>query len=474
MILLVVWDGLRPDMIRDELTPHLARRSRQGVMCMRSHAVWPSATRINSSALSTGCYPGRHGLVDNELYVPALDPAEPISCADSRALQAMAQAEGGRLLTAPTLGEVLQQHGRQMISGGSGSPGTTLLTNPTLTGPIINWAVAWPEPFAEEITTTFGPFLPEASSSIERNRYVIGALCETMIPRYRPDVVTLWLTEPDHAQHGYGLLSPEARDMLAHVDDEIQTLIEHLAAQDSDLTVFDLSDHGFETITGPLPIAEGLIEAGLKDAKDSTDVVLTLSNIYLSDEALPRAPRICAWLLEQPWIGGVFARDDLFDICPGTLPQSAVGGGHARSAAIMYSPGWTHECNDVGVPGTVYRGEGGSVATHGSTSPYTLNNTLVAWGAGIKQGVRSTVPCGIVDIAPTVLHLLGIKAPAWDGRVLHELLASGLQPSEVAVCESTRETTLNGHRQVAYYSHADGGLDTATYLDRVEVITDDE
>jgi predicted AlkP superfamily pyrophosphatase or phosphodiesterase len=458
MILLIVWDGLRPDMIRDDLTPYLARMSRAGVRCDHSHAVWPSATRINASALSTGCYPAKHGLVDNELYVAAVDATRPISCADWRALQAMADAEGGPLLTAPTLGELLPQHGRRMVSGGSGSPGTTYLTNPTLTGPIINWAVAWPPAFEAEMLATQGGLLSAASSSVERNRMVIATLRDVLIPRHRPDVVTLWFTEPDHAQHHDGLLSPAAIEMLRHVDAEVETLVAHLeATQPEALTVFCLSDHGFDTIGPELPLDTELVRHGFKATLDSTDVVLTSNSIFLSDESLPRTPALAAWLLTQPWISGVFVRDDLIEQCPGALPQSAVGGSHARSAAIMYSPRWSHDANRLGVPGTVAGRPGGSVATHGSTSPYALHNVLVAWGAGIKERTISAAPCGIVDIAPTVLRLLGLTPPAsMDGRVLEELLADGPAPEELAVTRSTREAEANGQRQMAQYSAVAG------------------
>lgn len=465
MILLLVWDGLRPDMIRDDLTPYLARQSREGVHCRASHAVWPSATRINAASLSTGCYPARHGLVDNELYVPTLDAARPISCADWRALQQMADLEGGRLLTVPTLGEVLQQHGRRLVSGGSGSPGTTYLTNPTLTGPIVNWAVAWPKVFQEEVARRYGGLLSEESSSVERNHLVIAALRDLMVPAYSPDVVTLWLTEPDHAQHYHGLLSAEACAMLRHVDAEVEALVAHLAATQPDpLTVFVLSDHGFDTIGPAASIEQALVEAGLKGAPDSADIVVAGCSVYLSDEARPRLGKIAHWLLAQPWVSGVFVRDDVLDGACGALPQSAVGGGHRRSAELMYSYRWTHEANAAGVPGTVY-GRPGLAATHGSTSPYALHNVLVAWGQGIKTHTVSEAPCGIVDIAPTVLRLLGIEPPpTMDGRVLEELLEGGPAPTSLDITRQTRWAEADGHRQTAHYQAAGA----CRYLDWVD------
>ena len=94
MILLIVWDGLRPDAITVENTPFLHRMAGRGVFCKNSHAVFPTSTRINSAALATGCYPSRHGIVDNELYIPALDPKGVVSCADWRVLKALADTKG--------------------------------------------------------------------------------------------------------------------------------------------------------------------------------------------------------------------------------------------------------------------------------------------------------------------------------------------------------------------------------------------
>ena len=53
----MVWDGMRPDLISPELTPNLWRLTQSGVRCLDSHAVFPTVTRINSASLSTGCSP---------------------------------------------------------------------------------------------------------------------------------------------------------------------------------------------------------------------------------------------------------------------------------------------------------------------------------------------------------------------------------------------------------------------------------
>jgi arylsulfatase A-like enzyme len=468
MILILIWDGLRPDMIDAELTPHLFEMAGRGVFCHASHAVFPTATRINSASLATGCYPGKHGIVDNELYVPALNPTGPISCADWRALQAMAESEGGRLLTTPTLAETLHAAGRRLVAGGSGSPGTTYLANPTVTDPVVNWACAWPPAVEDEIALRQGGMLTEDSDSTERNRFVFAALRDHLIPEQRPDVVTLWITEPDHAQHYHGLKSPEVRTMLHEVDEDVHALVTHLqeTCGPDGLTCFVISDHGFETVqSGADPDAE-MVEAGLISAPGSGEVVRTFTSLYLNGDTRDRLAEVVAFMQSRDWVSAVFVRDDLLGQCPDAMPQSAVMGGHARSAEIMFSYRWTDEANEHGVPGSTVC-PGRVAATHGSSAPYTINNTLVAWGAGIKAGVSSAVPCGIVDIAPTVLHLLGVpQAESMQGRVLHELLADGPDPAELSVTTSTRETVAGPRRQVAHYSHVEG----YRYLDRVNLL----
>jgi arylsulfatase A-like enzyme len=49
----------------------------------------------------------------------------------------------------------------------------------------------------------------------------------------------------------------------------------------------------------------------------------------------------------------------------------------------------------------------------------------VGYGPDFKENAVSDIPCGIVDIAPTVCHLLGLSENGFDGRVLFEGLKDG-------------------------------------------------
>jgi len=61
-VVIVVWDGMRPDFVSEQNTPALWKLSREGVTFRNHHAVYPSATMVNGTALVTGVYPSRNGI----------------------------------------------------------------------------------------------------------------------------------------------------------------------------------------------------------------------------------------------------------------------------------------------------------------------------------------------------------------------------------------------------------------------------
>ena len=62
--------------------------------------------------------------------------------------------------------------------------------------------------------------------------------------------------------------------------------------------------------------------------------------------------------------------------------------------------------------------------SHVTLSPFDMHATLVAAGPHFRSGVVNTLASGNVDIAPTVLWILGLKPRrSMDGRVLTEALA---------------------------------------------------
>jgi len=56
-VIVFVWDGMRPDAISEDDTPHLAALAKQGTFFADNHATYPTFTMINASSFATGSFP---------------------------------------------------------------------------------------------------------------------------------------------------------------------------------------------------------------------------------------------------------------------------------------------------------------------------------------------------------------------------------------------------------------------------------
>ena len=116
-------DGLRPDAIRPEETPNLWRLRQEGVNFPNSHAVFPTVTRVNATAIATGTYPARNGILGNRIYVRAVDPNFAFNNDDHRNLMRLDEVTGGRMVLVKSLGEILAERGKRLAAVSSGSTG---------------------------------------------------------------------------------------------------------------------------------------------------------------------------------------------------------------------------------------------------------------------------------------------------------------------------------------------------------------
>jgi hypothetical protein len=194
-------------------------------------------------------------------------------------------------------------------------------------------------------------------------------------------------------------------------------------------------------------VTRELIDAGLKTSADSDDVVLASSGqaigLHVAGHDPARIAALARFIQSCDWGGVVFtgARG------PGD-PHGTVEGTFALELIHCASPGrgpdllatfpWTSEPNAFGASGADLACTSGGArlltSDHGSMSPWNVRNTLLAWGAGIKRGVTAPAPAGNVDVAPTILALLGIDDhKGMDGRVLAEALVGGPDPAQVPV-----------------------------------------
>jgi len=116
-IVVVVWDGMRPDFITESDTPTLHRLARQGVFFRNHHPVFLSATEVNGTALATGAYPVHSGIMANKEYRPAINPLTPVGTETPQAMRAGDLLTKGHYLSRATIAEILHKNQPEIYKG---------------------------------------------------------------------------------------------------------------------------------------------------------------------------------------------------------------------------------------------------------------------------------------------------------------------------------------------------------------------
>ncbi len=430
--LIIVVDGLRPDYITAENMPALHRLGESGVFFENHHSVIPTVTRVNSSSFSTGSYPETHGLLGNSVYFPKVSPDKALNTSDYKNLKEIAASEGGRLLTATTLAEAVVAAGRKFVAVSSGSTGSAFLLNSTVAGGgVIHPDLILPESQAAHVREVVGPApAEETMPATAAMAWATDAYIKIARGEMDADVAFLWLTDPDHTAHSNGMGAPLTVESLRAADTQIARVLE---AHESlgvahQMNVMVTSDHGFSTHTGGYNPFATLTREGLQGGVHIAD-----GAIYVDNHDKQRIQKIVEAFQCEPGIGAIFTEavgpNANEGWVPGTLALSTIRWQHARSADIFVSQNWDGEKNEAGFAG---RTTNGGVAGHGSTSPFDIHNTLIAYGPMFKTKQRSYVASANPDLAPTVLQVLGITPPkSMTGRVLKEALLGGPDPASV-------------------------------------------
>jgi phosphonoacetate hydrolase len=455
-ILLFFWDGMRPDHIRAELTPNLHALATGGTWYREARDAWPSISDPNITTLATGAYPGRHGIHNG--YLTGLPGDRTRIMPNVKAsIERLRAVNGGRVLPVRTLVEALVDAGRRVVTLGSGPAGHGNMLDPEQVAVAIHTTFGYPDPVVAAVRERFGDPPDKAIGDTATDDWVTDVLLGHVLPELEPDVALVYSVEPDLVQHACDVASPPALAAIRAHDARLGRVLEAVAADAVPTTVIVMSDHGFCSIRESVELRDGLREAGFGDAIDSGRLVCGPLGNEIAVEDGPGARdlslRAGEWLARQRWAGGVFAPDDLAAELDGVLPLRRAwnerDSGAVTGPTLLWSFAWTAERNAHGSAGVV---DAGTIdlghmkrlpgvlqlpklaATHGSLSPHDLNCTLVLAGAGIRASGAIGLPGGVVDVAPTILELLGLPPlPDADGRALDEALTGGPAPAEVAV-----------------------------------------
>jgi arylsulfatase A-like enzyme len=467
-VVVLVWDGMRPDFVTEKNTPTLWKLAQEGVTFRHHHSVYPTATNVNGAAIATGVYPNRNSLLANREFRPQIEARKPFENAEPAVIKKGDEVTGGKYLAVPTIAEMARAAGRSTAI--AGSKAVTLLHDrhaEWMTG--VSKGKGFTIFAGAPISPTLREKLQPALDSLlevpgeaggQRNEFATRALTDTLWRDDVPAFSLLWLSQPDLTQHDD---SPGAETSIAAVrssDQNLAVVLDALAKKKMRETtdILVVSDHGFSTIERSIDFVKVLRAAGFDavksfEAAPKAGQIMVVGNggtilFYVIEHDREVTARLVEWLQRSDFAGVVCAREQF----EGTFPLEFVRANTTDAPDVMLAMRWNAKANRFGTPGQLVAdsARGPGEGTHASLSQFDVHNTLIAAGPDFRRGLMNDVPSANVDIAPTVLNILGITAPTkFDGRVLAEAMNGGSAKPDVLskTLEATRKFPSGEWRQ---------------------------
>jgi len=395
--------------------PVLRRLAAEGVSARRMIPVYPSVTYPAHTSLVTGCRPMTHGVLSNEPFQPLVDSRPDWYWFD-------------RSIRKETLHRAFKRAGRT----------TAAIAWPVTVGArTIDYHV----PEYWDPADFEGSFL--AKLQAESTPELIEAACKrfgfapdlnrldeqkTLIARHivlahRPDLMLLHLADLDKKQHIQG---PGTPDVLAMLENDDRLVGELLAAYreagmaDRLITVV-LSDHGFEAVSEEFRPNAVLREAGLIEYDAARQAITGWkakawvhggsAAVMLADRGDKGTRKRCIEVL-TPYVGLAIERI----VEPAELVR--LGASHEAAFGLEPARGRTFGSSCQGEPRRASTVKG----MHGQhpDRPEMAAAFIIA-GPGIPRGKR-VEEVALVDVAPTLARLAGVRLPEAEGKAIEECL----------------------------------------------------
>jgi predicted AlkP superfamily pyrophosphatase or phosphodiesterase len=253
-----------------------------------------------------------------------------------------------------------------------------------------------------------------------------GRLARAALTSVRPDVMMVNLPGSDYYGHKFGALdSPRIMaGVVAGQDKQIGDIVQaYREAGMFEQTLFVITaDHGMvpnhREMTPSMMAAAGQ-ETGAEFLFHTGG---TAKYVYLTEKSQTRARAVAAAVARLPNVVTAYHR---------------TSGGHYESAGPRLDPvldgAYRYLMStfaglaapDVIAPyreNTVGSAYTSLYGNHGGMSWGVQHVPLIISGPGVRRGIRSKAPARLVDVAPTVMRLLGIPLPSADGIVLADAL----------------------------------------------------
>ena len=464
-IVVVVWDGMRPDLVSEQNTPALWKLSREGVTFRNHHAVYPSATIVNGTALVTGVYPSKNGIIANHVYRPDIDLNHAIDVEIPAVVKKGDELSGGKYISVPTIAELVQRAGGRTVIATAKTVGLLLDRHRDRARATKSVALFAGNSFQAgilgPIIETLRPFPP---SHLQQDLWTTKALTDFFWKDGLPVLSILWLGEPDLTQHESAPGASAALAAIKSADENLAAVLAALDQRDARGTtdMFVVSDHGFSTIERSIDLRKILNDAGFvaktefERQPEPGEIMLAgnggsvLFYVVGHDEKLIH--RLVEFLQQSDFTGVVFTKEPMEGTF--TLEQAKMDRpepDHRPDAVMSFR--WNDSKNQFGIPGMIdadwQRGAG--KGTHATLSRFDMHNMLIAAGPDFRRGQTDDLATGNIDLAPTILRILAMTPPhQMNGRVLFEAVANLNEPApkaESKTIEATKDFRSGTWRQ---------------------------
>jgi arylsulfatase A-like enzyme len=447
-VVIVVWDGMRPDFVSEQNTPALRELAREGVTFRNHHAVYPSATMVNGTALVTGVYPSKNGIIANHVYRPDIDLSRAIDVEIPAVVNKGDELSGGKYISVPTIAELMQRAGGRSVVAAAKSVGLLLdrhagvawASQPSFhrqdddaTSINLFAGKSLPLEILPSISETLGPF---PSAHLQQDSWTTKALTDFLWKDGLPVLSILWLGEPDLTQHESAPGAPPALAAIKSADENLAAVLAAIDQRGAHGTtdIFIVSDHGFSTIRRSIDLRKILSDRGFTaktefSSKPQPGDIMLAGNggsvlFYVIGHEKILTRRLVEFLQQSDFTGVIFTKEPM----EGTfgLAQANMNPPEDSDAPdVVMAFHWSDAKNQFGIPGMIdadwqrMAGKG----THATLSRFDMHNMLIAAGPDFPRGQTDDLPSGNIDLAPTILQILGITAPGRvDGRILSEAM----------------------------------------------------
>lgn len=355
-LVIVAIDGLRHDFIEVHKMQTLARLRAQGATVSRMHPSFPSTTFPNFHSMATGLEPSRHGLVGMAFY----------DRARKERFYYQTNSTDGSWYGGEPFWETAERAGKTVAT--FFWPGTDAGVNGK-----------WPT------------YYRRYDYRVQHDEKIAQVGEWLALTKGRPDAIVVYFSDIDSMGHRHGPLAAETFEAAQKVDKAVARISE--MASKAGATLLIVSDHGQSAVEGHLDLTPLADFRGCIAANEAP-----ITQLYCDDPA-----RVYAELKPKEKGWKVYRKAE--------IPTHLNYRGNPRIGDLLIVPDrpWIVQVLPVGDGSTAVPHLKGM---HGYDPVVNreMDALLIGVGGPFKKGAR-VERAMTVDVAPLILHLLGVAAP---------------------------------------------------------------